>query len=456
MYDIYEIADVLRNIQSNGSKLTKEYLLRENAEMEGFKEILHYIYDPYFTTGIGTKKLDKVWPANNIMMPEEIMKYLKENCTGTDYDASLAAGFVYGYSDNEDVMWLAQAIVTKDLQIGVSVTTLNKVFGKDFIPRVGIMRGMHCPENARGIYIATEKIDGNRRLIMNKPNGPEIHTRSGLRDYGLTEIEEQACELPIGFVYDTECIAVGDYADSIELRQASASILNSKGKRTGVKACAFDMLRQVDYEEGKSSSAAVSRKAMLAGLFGDRASHDIMHQYFMEANKPLVANSINAVFHMFKPVRLPNIMALPILGIAHNKAEAVKLAESIWETGGEGIMLVDYMSAYEVNPNPRSTLLKIKATKEYKLLCTGVYEGDNKYTDMLGGVSIDYRASDGKIYSVDCGSGFPDYKRVQYWNDPSLIIGKMLEIESFGESRNAKGMLSLNCPIFKRIVGEED
>jgi hypothetical protein len=32
----------------------------------------------------------------------------------------------------------------------------------------------------------------------------------------------------------------------------------------------------------------------------------------------------------------------------------------------------------------------------------------------------------------------------------------MIEIETFGESTNALGGISLNCPIFKRFVGQEE
>ena len=205
------------------------------------------------------------------MSAEELMEYLSINTTGTDYDATIANAFIY-QSDDDIWQWAATGLVTKDLQIGVSITTLNKVYGNGFIPKIGIMRGTLCPSNISSIYLATEKIDGNRRLIMTKPTGIEIYTRSGKRDYGLVEIEEQASALPVGFVFDTECIAVGDFADNIELRQASASILNSRGKRSGVKALCFDVIPQEEYDKSISKMGALGRKATLAALFGDYSS----------------------------------------------------------------------------------------------------------------------------------------------------------------------------------------
>lgn len=455
--DFLEISAVLHRIATTGSTIQKENILKCYVDkLPGLKEVLQFIYDPSFTTGLKVKKLERVYPSDigKKMTTEQIMEYLKKNNTGTDHDAMIALGFIY--KEGCPVWeWAATGLVIKDLQIGMSVTTLNNIFGKSFIPKVGIMRGMLCPTDTKGIYVATEKIDGNRRLIMTKPTGIEIYTRSGKRDYGLIEIEEQAKQLPVGYVYDTECIAVGDFADSIECRQASASILNSRGKRTGVKALCFDVLPIEEYNEGVSKKAAFARKAFLGGIFGDETIMTVMHKWFMDNNLATFANTVNAQFCDTSSRFLPNITCLPILGIVTTYNEGITLAEPIWETGGEGVMLVEYRSPYEVNPNPRKTLLKIKANQEYTLLCTGVYEGENKYTGMLGAIEVQYRRPhDKNVYYVKVGSGFPDYLRQEYFENPKAIVGKFVEIESFGESRNAQGSYSLNCPIFKRIYGE--
>lgn len=459
MYDLYEIGAILGEIRDTGSTILKEDILVDCQDVEGFKEILQYIYDPYFTTGIGTKKLEAapISDAGESMGPEELMDYLKENTTGTMFDAAVANGFIYAYSDDDEAMWLAEGIVTKSLKIGVSVTTLNKVYGKGFIPMVGIMRGVNCPDYIEGSYIVTEKIDGNRRLLMNKETGPEIYTRSGKRDFGLVEIEEQMKHLPIGYVYDTECIAMGKYEDSIALRQASASLLNRGGDRTGVKALVFDMLPIPEYKEGKSRHHAMARKAMLAILFDDREGLDILKG---PALRPKAIQHItnllmdNLKDDVFSNYPLKNIDTLPILGVVGSKEEAIELATPIWETGGEGVMLVDLSSAYEVSPNPRKTLLKVKLLKEFVCKVIAVAEGTNKYEGMMGSVVVAYER-DGETYNVNVGSGFTDLDREYYWVNPTAIIGKYIEIESFGESMNAQGGYSINCPIFKRVVGDE-
>lgn len=463
--DFMEVAHALYDISATGPVTQKRQLLRSYSEgVPGFKEVLKYIYDPYFTTGLKQAKLESGGIMGTVTMSaEEIMDYLKINNTGTSYDVANANSFIYTSAD-PIWQWAATGVVTKNLQIGASVTTLNKVFGSDFIPKIGLMRGMLCPDDAKGMYLCTEKIDGNRRLIFTFPYGPRAFTRSGKPDYGLVDILEEAKKLPQGYVYDCECVAEGKFNDSIALRQASASILNqgAKAKKTGVKALCFDMLPIHEYNMGRSQMSAYARKTMLAVIMNDQGSVtwlqdratliDVMRGGCLRhaIHALIQTHSINRVWD------LKHIAALPILGIAQNKLQATEFAEPIWARHGEGVMMVHIDSAYEVNPNPRKTLLKIKDVKEYTCRCVGVYEGEGKYQGMLGGIYIRYVGTDNECYTVGVGSGFTDYERHHYWAHPSILIGRMIELDSFGESVNAAGERSLNCPIFKRIAGYEE
>lgn len=464
--DFMEVAHALHDIAITGPTSQKQQLLRQYGDgVPGFKDVLAFIYDPYFTTGLKQAKLNNGDIMGVVVKSaEEVMTYLRTNNTGMAYDVAYANSFIYADMD-PTWQWAATGLVTKDLQIGASVTTLNKVFGNNFIPTIGIMRGMLCPDNAYGYYLCTEKIDGNRRLIFNFDYGARAFTRSGKPDYGLVDIlEEVEKKLPKGFVYDCECVAEGQFNDSIALRQASASILNqgSKAKKIGVRALCFDMLPIDEYNIGRSKMNAYARKTMLATVMNDSDS-----TFWLQDRACLLDNMRGTKWHTAihnlvlwygqkRCYDLKHIAALPILGIAQTKQQGMELAEPIWARHGEGVMMVDIDSAYEVNPNPRKTLLKIKDVKEYICMCVDVYEGEGKYAGMLGGIYVLYKASDGKNYTVGVGSGFTYYEREIYWQHPYNIVGHAIEIDSFGESVNADGGKSLNCPIFKRIKGHEE
>lgn len=450
--DFEKVAYALHSVSNSAGSYAKLKLLKEYGEsIEGFKEVLRFIYDPCFVTGLKESKLERGGITMSEISAEQIMDYLSTNNTGTDYDAAVANSFIY---QNGDPVWYwaATGLVTKHLRIGVSLVSLNKVFGPDFIRKIGIMRGMLCPKDAVGDYIATEKIDGNRRLIFTYEDGPRAYTRSGKPDTGLVEILKEAEQLPVGYVFDCECIAMGEFENNIALRQATASILN-RGKaatKTGVMALCFDMLPISEHNAGHSSFMALARKTMLAKVLGD-----IDSVVTLQTRYPMYTELLRALSKTFESCYLDHIKALPVIGFPETYDEAVEMAKPIWETGGEGLMLVDIKSAYEVNPNPRKTLLKIKATEDFACPCYGVYEGKGKYAGMMGGVIILYTASDGIEYTVEVGSGFTDYERQYYWEHPDEIIGTIIEGDCFGESTNAQGTKSLNCPIFKRITGNE-
>lgn len=460
-FNFETIAKILTLIANTSDTTTKKELLRRFNGVPGFREVLGFIFNPYVKTGIKKAKLDKAMcdiafaPALGV---KELMKYFETNSTGSGYDCAVAASFVdYWYGENEQCGAIAEALVTKNLQIGVKATTLNDVYGKGFIPVIGIMRGMVAPAVFNGTYIATEKIDGNRRLLVNDENGVKIYTRSGIRDIGLVEIEEQLANLPAGYVYDTEGTKIGIFKNSLDCRQASASVFNSDGIRKGVKVQIFDMIPIDEYNAGESVLPAILRKLMLSIIFNDTAGVNILNSLIVD----LPAYWHHKWSHMWTAIinaglrikDTPNIEVLPILGIVHNMKEALELTQPLWDKGLEGTMLNEIEGKYEVRTSPRKHLLKIKATVEGTVKVVDVYEGKNSYEGMLGGVNVVFTAADKKQYNFNLGGGFSHYERELYWNSPELIIGKTIEVDSFGETTNASGGRALNCARFKRIKG---
>lgn len=459
--DFSTIAYAIHELSCTSSVLAKESILRRNAHEPGFKEVLKHLYNPYVTTGIKQAKLDNANNSIDLSAPsttEEVLEYYTVARTGTDAEVNWALSYIYQFTDEVE-RWLAEGIITKDLQCGVSTTTLNKVYGKGFIPRVGIMRGMLAPASFNGVYIATEKIDGNRRLFFNFQDRVEVYTRSGRRDTTLTELEEEFAKyLPKGYMYDCECLAEGEYANNIELRQASASVLNSGSKhKTGVIAKCFDMVDIDQYNTGESVHNAIRRKMQIAILFGDDNGVKLLNATNLISEANSSEGVISAMRQKYNTTMCKHIIGLPILGIAHNRKEALSIVQPIWNRHGEGIMLVDALSTYQVSATPKKSWLKIKSIMEVVGKVLDVYEGTGKYEGALGGITVAFLAPDKKVYTCNVGSGFADYQRDKFFSNTDNIIGKFVEIECQGFSQEKDSTAySLNCPIFKRIRGEVD
>lgn len=462
-----EAAKVISLIQRTSGYNDKLYLLKKNENVPGVKDILRFIYNPYHKTGISTAKLNKalafaqargsyVMGNEPFVSYQEMIKYLKKYNTGSDADLSMAARFINctkgmyesdvknTFVDLDTVLMVAKAIITQDLQIGVTVKSLNTVYGEGFIPTVGCMLGTKIGDvpshKVKWPCIVTEKLDGIRRVLIKENGVCRFYSRSGHLDTGLVELEEEARYLPDNRVYDGELLAKGTFVDSIALRQATNSIANQKGVKHGLTFNVFDMLPIEEFYAGKSDDSARVRKILLAATFMDESI-----QYLFDDDNDWPKYIASYGTHK----AMSFIRSVPILGFVKNLTDVDPIVASIWARGGEGVMLNTADGFYEIKRS--KSLLKVKHTEEAVLTVVDLIEGTGKYEDMLGAVVVEYKGN-----KLGVGSGFDDAQRYEIWNNPDKYIGKKIEVDTFGESRNQQGAVSLNCPIFKRFVGHEE
>lgn len=448
-----EVAKVIDLVSRTSGTNDKQYLLKKNEQVPGLKTILKFIYDPYTRTGISKAKLAKalkmseargpyVVGEDNAVTYTQMIDYLKSHTTGNESDLAMAARFINCTKATQpDAEWLARAIVTQELKIGVTATTLNKVYGSDFIPKIGCMLGTLYgdvgPEKTKWPCIVTEKLDGIRRILVKENGVCRCYSRSGHEDTGLVEIIEDAKYLPNNTVYDGELLAAGTFKDCIAQRQATNSIANSKGTKTGLTFNVFDMVPLDEFRAGISNDKALVRKITLGATLMDESIQ------LLEAEKwPMLIQAFG-VHQELKAIR-----PVPILGLVKSMSDVEPIVNDIWARGGEGVMLNSSVGKYEIKRSKE--LLKVKHTEEHTLEVADILEGTGKFEGMMGALVVDYKGN-----KLGVGSGFTDAQRQAIWDSPDKYLGRSIEIDTFGESTNALGEKSLNCPIFKRFVGEE-
>ena len=113
------------------------------------------------------------------------------------------------------------------------------------------------------------------------------------------------------------------------------------------------------------------------------------------------------------------------------------------EQGWEGIMLK--LNGPYVRKRT-TDMLKVKEFDTMDLRVIRVNPGTGKHEGRLGSVTVDFEGNE-----VDVGSGFDDSTREQFWNDPNLIIDKVIEVQYFEVTQNKDGKPSLRFPIYKCI-----
>ncbi len=73
--------------------------------------------------------------------------------------------------------------------------------------------------------------------------------------------------------------------------------------------------------------------------------------------------------------------------------------------------------------------MKWKPFIEVSLTVVGLEDGkpDGKYADVVGNLICE-GIDDGKYIKVDCGGGLTDEQRIEWKNNPDLIVGMVVEI----------------------------
>lgn len=446
-----EVAQIIKLVGQTSGYNDKLAILKKYGSTPGLKEVLRFIYNPYCKTGISDAKLAKAGGLMNADYIREIewreaIQYFSTHQTGSDSDLVFARAFITytNHAYGADAMRLACAMVTQNLKIGITATSLNNVYGKDFIPKTGCMLGTLFDDvpahKIKWPCVVTEKLDGIRRILVKENGVCRFYSRSGHEDTGLVEIMEEAKLLPDNHVYDGELLAAGNFKDCIAQRQATNSIANSKGIKTGLTFNIFDMLPVDEFYAGCSKMGAVNRKIILGATLMDESIQLIDENW----NYRIIAFGLHQDLQFIKPV--------PILGLVKSLDMVTPIVEQIWARGGEGVMLNTADGLYEIKRS--KCLLKVKHTEEHILPVVDMVEGTGKYEDAMGALVVLYTNKRGEKSYLGVGSGFTDDQRRDIWDNPEKYIGRKVEIETFGESTNAAGMTSLNCPIFKRFVGE--
>ena len=272
------------------------------------------------------------------------------------------------------------------------------------------------------LWRMSEKVDGVRRLLYKDKDGTVTGwSRTNHPDPWLTHIYEylEAPWFPSDTVYDCELVDRDLYfkrVPSFELRSgtnAKASQQFSDNKEDLMAIC-FDI-----FSPGGDLRKARERDALLYSIFNG------CHQDAPVIRVPIFGNCFGADSELIQ-----------------------RTMSTITKTNGEGIMLLDMDSIYI--PGRSKNLLKVKRIEEFvgTVIDVELAKEGTKIEGMVAAVICDVP---GCTVPVRVGSGFNNAERIgMIYESP---IGKAIEIDAFSYSRDKRGAVSLNLPIFKQFVG---
>lgn len=416
MNNIINIINQLKNTNSNKEKLE---ILKVNNSNELLKNILYYTMNPYFKYGMSEavimKNKDKYTKVETY---NDLFEMLDELRTSNIND--VLRNKVYNYLDllENKELELVINIICKNLKIGISTATVNKVW-KGLIPSFGVQLAANYKDKQPAIgekIFITEKLDGIRCVCIYQDGQAKFYSRQGKEIEGIFDIETEintVCQqLGINdYVFDGELLKENfNNVDSGSLYRETTAIVNSKLKyKKNIIFNIFDILPLKEFVNGKSVKIYEERREELVKI-----------------------GELNCTY----------LKIVPLLysGEDHSKiAEFLKIMEN---NNKEGIM-VNRNFVYETKRTP--SILKVKSMQSADLVIIGFEQGRGKNERTLGAIVVDYKG-----FKVNVGSGFSDEDRDYFWKNRKEFIGKIIEVQFFEESKNTDGGLSLRFPVYLR------
>ena len=427
--------DIIKKLEADNSRLAKEAVLLEAME-EGLDEFfvgLRMALDPLVTFGVKQVPDSKV---DGQGLKWEVFKKLADQLQNrelTGHDARDAILLTRDIATAEQWNMFYRRILIKDLRCGVSEKTVNKVAKK--FPQYAIPV-FTCPlahdsanheKKMVGKKQIEVKLDGVRVITIIRGDKVEMFSRNGkqFHNFGhiITEIEEVLKDKPAPY----------DLVLDGEVMSANFQ----------------DLMKQVHRKDGKQSDDAVLH------LF-DMCPLSEFQKGMWDKPQSFRSQAVKAWVDQHKDV-LKHVQTLDWEDVDLDTQEGqdrfVELNKAAVDGGYEGVMIKDIDAPYECKRT--HSWLKAKPFIEVTLKVANVEEGTGRNEGRLGAVILEGE-DDGYNYSLNCGSGFSDAQRDQFWTQRTDLIGQLVEIRADARTQSQDSeTYSLRFPRFKCFRGFE-
>lgn len=424
MINVKEISLLFESIENTQGTNAKKELLElalKSEYSDDLKIVLNHLFNPMISTGISktswnsanTKILDKEEKFNSI---EELVKFVQENNTGKKETVERIKSFANRFETDYEQLLIYQ-IATKDINIGISTTTVSKYI---HIPKFEIMLGERLNEDVDfdRNYILTKKLDGVNLTCFKRGESITFFTRQGKQVDGLTDLIEQYKELPDGVYFGEALYSNEDEAkDRKELYRLSTGELNSKRENKKISHWIFDYQTLDEWDSEKFITP--------------------------------YSNTIYTLENIFLKSKLKNIKMVPFVYQGTGKEIAFKLLREAKENGWEGLVLRYSSSVYQKKRS--SDFIKLKPFTEVDLRITGFKEF--KHPNQLGSFICE---DDEHTVKCSVGSGFSKEQRFEYWQKRNSFLGKIVEVQTMEITENKSGQKSLRFPVFIRFRDDKN
>ncbi len=428
--------DIIAQLEADNSRLAKEAILAKAMDqgLDEFFEGVRMCLDKLYTFGVKQVPISEAdgqglsW-AN---FKELAVALQKRSLTG--HAARDAVKLAMDVATQEQWNQWYRLILQKDMRSGFGEKSVNSVAKKQkkdqYMIPVFECQLSHDSANHEtkltGKKLVEPKLDGvrcltvidyeNKTVVMYTRNGKVLENFSHITDYLSNFIEEVGRSMVIdGEIMSTSFQDLMKTVHRKKNADASDAVLN-----------VFDIIPLVEFKKGKSVMGQKRRSAYLrenfSKIFADSGFITIVPQREFD------------------------------LDVFTDEIEFKDYMKEMVAAGFEGIMIKSVDAPYQCK---RTTdWLKMKPFIEVSLAVTAVEEGTGRNLGKLGAIVCEGE-DDGKRIVVNCGSGFTDEQRAEFWAAKDSLIGQVVEVraDAATRSQDSEDTWSLRFPRFLRFRG---
>ena len=423
--------DIIAQLEADNSKLAKQAILKTALE-EGIPEFFEGVcmaLDPLVTFGVKQvpERTDVLtgqgldWDSFKFLANQLINREL------TGHAARDAIVLAMGVATTEQWNGFYRRILIKDLRCGMSEKTVNKV-APGTVP-VFTCSLAHDSANHEKKMVGKKqievKLDGVRVLAVCKAGKVELFSRNGKQFHNfphiIKEIEAVLERKPSPY----DCVLDGEVM-SKDFQDLMKQVHRKDGKAaTDSVLHLFDFIPLKDFLEGGWDKPQTYRSNLV--------------KYWVLENEDLLEHVQACEWEEVD------------LSTDEGNKRFVELNKTAVDGGYEGVMIKDIDAPYECKRT--HAWLKAKPFIEITLTVVDVEEGTGRNEGRLGAVIVEGE-DDGYNYRLNCGSGFTDAQRDEYWTERASLIGNLIEIRADARTKSQDSdTYSLRFPRFKTFRG---
>ena len=419
------LQEFVDEINLTNSNLDKQSVIKKyyDRDVNMFTKLMRYVYDYhykyYLTSANVIKREDLVNViSTNDMTVCDMLDILSSRAETGHNAIALVNTFINNHLEYKDLVF---RMIDKDLKCRIDAKTINKVI-PNVIPTFDVSLGEKVDwdrfnwENED--WYISRKLDGIR-CILDKDN-LKFYSRQGEEFWVLDVLKDAIQPLDVlnGYVLDGELsLITEDGSDDFQgimkqIRRKNHTIPN-------IRYNVFDILTKEEFDSKTSTRKFSERYAQLLELkevLEATGRINVVEQTLMKSNDTL---------NHFR--------------------------QAVVDNGWEGLML----RKDDIYKGKRSyDLMKVKNFSDAEYIVESVEIGTKPM--LIDGVMKDVECVSAlhfshKGFDVKCGSGLNDSQRIEWKENPNLIIGKTIKVKYFEETVDQNGNLSLRFPILLNV-----